>query len=348
MIPVAVCVIFLSGMNQVPVMTSSDAVLEEMRSRVRTDRRATVVLGYVTSWSEELPDPFSVTHLSYAFATIDDDFKSLTIKNESRFKEIAALKNSNPRLKVLLSIGGWGAGNFSEMASDTTCRSDFIRHVASLVEEYGIDGVDIDWEFPGSSQGKISSSKNDRGNFTKLIRQLRDALGSDRVISFASPSYGIYYDYKALMPYVDFVNIMTYDISVPPRHHAPLDRSELTGRVCVKDVIANHFRNGVPANKMVIGIPFYGRGNQSDYKNFEDYRYIRPIPGTERRFDSVAVAPYIADAQTGELLISYDDTVSIKAKCRLVNEIGARGVMFWHYCGDKDGQLLQSIRSSLK
>ncbi len=307
-----------------------------------------VVYGYVTSWSKDLPDPFSVTHLSYAFATIDSTFTTLTIKNLDRFKDIVGLKKQNNKLKVLLSIGGWGAGNFSEMAADDGNRTEFIHNLMNIVITYNLDGIDIDWEFPGSSLGKISSSKEDKSNFTVLMRQIRDSIGRDRVLTFASPAYGNYYDFEDLVPVVDFVNIMTYDMGVPPKLSAPLHQSPNTGKICVDYVVANHYKWGVPVNKMLIGIPFYGRGDDKEYKKFHDYRYIVPKAGTQVCFDSIAMSPYIIDSASGNILISYDDTTAVKAKCKYVKEIGARGVMFWHYCGDKkNGELLHAINSEL-
>lgn len=308
-----------------------------------------IIFSYITSWSNELPDPFSITHLSYAFATIDNNYKSLTIKNEDRFRDIVNLKNVNPYLKVLLAIGGWGAGNFSEMASTEETRKAFIHNAMNIVREYKIDGLDIDWEYPGSSAAKISSSHNDKSNFNKLIKQLRDSLGNSKLLSFASPAYGNYFEYDFLVPYVDFVNLMTYDMSKPPYHHSPLNHSDLTGNKTVKDVVADHYRRGVPGNKMLLGIPFYGRGDEQVYKKFEDFRYIHKKNNTEIKYDSIACVPYIADKKSGKMLISYDDATSIATKCRLVRNCGIKGVMIWHYSGDtKDHYLLKQINSSLK
>lgn len=337
----------ISIMQDLNNLKTDDVILTLEKERDKNSKPS-VILGYVTSWSKELPNPYSVTHLSYAFATIDDDFESLTIKNEERFKEIVNLKSINQKLNILLSIGGWGAGNFSEMASTVDSRSNFIHNAMEIVRRYNLDGLDIDWEYPGSSLGKISSSKKDKSNFTKLIKQLRDSLGTSKYLSFASPSYGVYFDYKEVTPYVDFINVMTYDMNVPPLLHSPLNHSEHTGKTSIKDVIVNHYRNGVSVDKILLGIPFYGRGNEKDYKKFQDYRYIQPMEGTELRYDSIAETPYIVDSQTEELLISFDDTTSIKIKCKFVKDIGLRGVMFWHYCGDtKDHELLKVINSEL-
>ena len=339
---------FLWGFTE-DLQSDTETTLESLRTQNNTENRPHIILGYVTDWSMDIPDPYSVSHLAYAFATINDDYTTLNIKKEERFRQIVNLKDSNPCLKVLLSIGGWGAGNFSEMASTEENRSQFIKNAMYIQRQYGIDGFDIDWEFPGSSLGKISSTKNDKTNFTKLIRQFRDSLGNSGILTFASPSNGKFYEYDSISPYVDFVNVMAYDMGTPPRHHSPLNHSALTGRLSVKDVIANHYKQGVPVGKIVLGVPFYGRGNKSEYKNFQDYRGIKILPNTEKRFDSIAYAPYIADSTTGELLLTYDDSISVKAKCELIKEIGAGGIMFWHYGGDtKDHTLLRTIHSILK
>ena len=86
-----------------------------------------VVVGYVTSWSERIPDPSLVTHLNYAFGHVTTDFDSVRVDNPGRLCSIVALKEANPHLKVLLSVGGWGSGNFSEMASDEAHRISFAR-----------------------------------------------------------------------------------------------------------------------------------------------------------------------------------------------------------------------------
>ena len=105
----------------------------------------TVIVGYAVYWENSLPDPALLTHLNYAFALIKNDFETLDIQKERRLKLMVALKKQIPDLKVLLSIGGWGAGNFSEMAADEKHRKTFCRNCLNAVTKYSLDGIYIDW-----------------------------------------------------------------------------------------------------------------------------------------------------------------------------------------------------------
>ncbi|MBR3541231.1 MAG: glycosyl hydrolase family 18, partial [Bacteroidales bacterium] len=140
-----------------------------------------VVVGYVTSWSDRMPDPNLVTHLNYAFGHVTTGFDSVRVDNPERLCSIVALKEANPHLKVLLSVGGWGSSNFSEMASDEAHRISFARSCQKAIDTYSLDGIDIDWEYPTSSAAGISSSPDDTKNFTLLMHDLRQAIGTDHL-----------------------------------------------------------------------------------------------------------------------------------------------------------------------
>ena len=84
-----------------------------------------------------------------------------------------------------------------------------------MVEQFGLDGIDMDWEYPTSSSANISSSPDDTQNFTLLMRDIREVIGKDKLLTFASVNSAKYVDFVAVEPYVDFVNIMTYDMALP-------------------------------------------------------------------------------------------------------------------------------------
>ena len=218
-----------------------------------------VVAAYVTSWSDVMPDPALLTHVNYAFGGVNETFDGVSIANEPRFAQIVDIKKTKPELKVLLSIGGWGSGRFSEMAANDSLRNSFAKDCARIVNDYGIDGIDIDWEYPGSSAAGISSSENDKENFTLLMRDIRSAIGDDKLLTLASACTPEYIDFRAVMPYVDFVNLMTYDMGNAPLHHAALYQSENTPEMTCESSVKAHIAAGVPAGRLVLGLPFYGK-----------------------------------------------------------------------------------------
>lgn len=293
----------------------------------------TVIVGYAVYWESTMPDPTLLTHINYAFAHIKGDFETLDIKSTSRLSKIAALKEKNPALKVLLSIGGWEAGNFSEMAASETHRKNFCKNCLSAVTQYKLDGIDIDWEYPTSDAAGISCSPDDTKNFTLLMRDLRETLGEDRLLTMASASNAKYVDFKEAVPYMNFVNLMTYDMGDPPQHNGALYRSSKASESC-EESVAKHLAAGVPYEKMVLGIPFYGHG---DGKAFEDYVYYKDIVFDESKYkeqwDGTAKVPYLTDA-TGKMVLTYDNEHSVGLKADYVSQKKLAGAMYWCIEGD--------------
>ena len=293
----------------------------------------TVIVGYAVWWENTLPDPSLMTHLNYAFALIQNDFETLDIKSESRLRLMVALKKQNPDLKVLLSIGGWGAGNFSEMAADEKHRKAFCRNCLNAVTKFGLDGIDIDWEYPTSSSAGISSSSEDTKNFTLLMKDLRETLGDNRLLTMASASNAKYVNFKEAVPYMNFVNIMTYDMGDPPKHNSPLYRSSMASESCDESV-AKHFTAGVPYEKIVLGIPFYGHGDGKAFDDYIDYKHIK-IDGSKYsiQWDATAMVPYVTDA-TGKMVLNYDDAKSVGLKAEYVQQKKLAGAMYWNIEAD--------------
>ena len=129
-------------------------------SAAKKQQQERIVVAYVCSWTNErLPDPMLMTHINYAFGHVNKTFDGVDVQNEPFLRRVVALREQNPKLKIMLSIGGWTSGNFSEMAADARCRMSFARDCGRIVKEYGLDGIDIDWEYPTSSEAGISSQK---------------------------------------------------------------------------------------------------------------------------------------------------------------------------------------------
>ena len=98
-----------------------------------------VIVAYVTSWTNEVPDPTTMTHINYAFGHVNDSFNGVRIDNPERLRMVVGLKAKNPALKVMLSVGGWGSGRFSEMAATAETRMAFAKDCKRVVEEFGLE-----------------------------------------------------------------------------------------------------------------------------------------------------------------------------------------------------------------
>ncbi len=305
------------------------------------------VVGYVTSWSQGMPETDILTTINYAFAHVNDTFDGIRIDNPSRLDSIASLKRSAPGLEVLLSVGGWGSGGFSEMASDSLKRKSFAEACRNLVDRLGLDGIDIDWEYPGSSAAGISSSRADKNNFSLLMRDLRQALGEDNLLTMAAPATVGFYEFRDVIPYVDFINVMAYDLNRPPYHHSSLFRSRLSGDMTADEGIRAHLAAGIPSGKLILGVPFYGHGKKGVFPDFVDFSDIRPEKKMKEEYDKIACVPYIVDKE-GKMVMTFENERSIARKCRYVLENGLGGIMFWEYGGDApDHSLLRAIGKHL-
>ena len=214
------------------------------------------------------------------------------------------------------------------------------------IKEFALDGIDIDWEYPTSSSAKISSSADDTKNYTLMMRAIRAAIGPDKLLTLASSAGGGYIDFKAIEPFIDFVNIMTYDMSGAPKHHSGLYRSSHSAYITADESVKKHVKAGVPAAKLVLGIPFYGHG-QAPLPGWMDYKNIIQLKGYEFHWDDTAKAPYVTDT-TGKILMNYDNPASISIKCQYILENGLLGGMFWDYKGDtEDGELQKTLFEGL-
>jgi chitinase len=286
-----------------------------------------VVLAYVTSWGISTPETSCLTHINYAFGHVADD-------NEPRLQMIVGLKKEKPSLKVLLSVGGWGSSRFSEMAANDSTRTAFAADCRRVIDKFGLDGIDIDWEYPGSGTAGISFSSADKENFTLLMRDVRQAVGKDKLLTIATAATGRYYDFRAIEPYVDYVNIMAYDMEEAPFHHAALHCSDMTEEWSCEKAVAGHIAGGFPVQRLVLGIPFYGHGTNEAPESL-DYRHIISIDSLYSRWDSVAQVPYLVNSK-GTVVVNYENAQSIELKCRFLHRQGMLGAMYWDYDSDDE------------
>lgn len=319
----------------------------------------TIVVAYVTSNAKaELPDPFVMTHINYAFGHVTETFDGVRIDNPERLLQISDLKAQNPALKVQLSIGGWGSGRFSEMAADPKLRKSFAKDCARVMKEFNLDGIDIDWEYPTQGVGAgISESAADTYNYTLLMRDIRRAIGKRALLTLASSQSARYIDFPAILPVISFVNVMTYDMGTPPNGlHNALYPSARAGRNNVVASIDRHIKVGIPPTMLTLGLPFYGRGAKG-YNNYLDYKDFVALcaddcaglkaQGLHEMWDDEACVPYLADAD-GHAVYTIENPRSLRLKCTYAKERHLLGGMYWEYsCDDAQGTLRHIVADEL-
>ena len=145
----------------------------------------------------------------------------------------------------------------------------------------------------------------------------------------------------------DSVNIMSYDMSPASsgRPHAPLYASEASGNHSADSAYRAHLAAGIPAEKLVLGLPFYGRG-VDPYPDYMDYKDLKVLPGTVEIYDSIAETPYMADSISGRILMGFENQRSMAAKLHYIKQQGMLGAMYWEYCAD-NGDLAQQVADSI-
>jgi chitinase len=335
---------------------------------------AYVAAGYVVDRNLPLlsdEDLALLTHVNVAFGQVRND--EIDVDHLQNLHMLAEIKRKFPHVCLLLSVGGWGAGGFSEAAATEAGRVRMAQSAVRILQRYPFDGIDLDWEYPGYSQAGIASSPEDKFRFTLLLRTMREALdrqgerdGRHYLLTIAAGADQFYVDgtqMDAAQSSLDFVQLMTYDMrgafQTLTGHHTNLYTS--SGdlfRISVDRSVQIFERAGVPKEKMVIGAAFYSRkwrqvpnrnnglhqlaGAAGEYgPDFStlDAEYIGKN-GFTRYWDDEAKAPYLFN---GDTFITYDDEESIRHKCGYVKEQGLAGIMFWEFGGDRTRRLLKAI-----
>jgi chitinase len=217
-----------------------------------------------------------LTHVIFSFANVKDGLLIDGYETDAaNYAVLRSVRDENPHLKVMAAAGGWGwSGNFSDMALTAESRGRFIESVIQYIELHDLDGIDLDWEYPGLPGNGNIHRPEDKENFTSLVRELRAALEilgkGDRhyQLTIAAGAFQNFLDHTEMgvvSQYLDYVNLMTYDFtgewSNVTGHHANLLAS---GEFNSGDKSVEIFEKaGVPREKMVLGAAFYGRGWRS-------------------------------------------------------------------------------------
>lgn len=314
-----------------------------------------------------------LTHIIYSFLHLRGNRLSLNGPRDSvNIASLVSLKKTHPNLKILVSLGGWGGcKTCSEAFSTAEGRHEFAISTREILEQFGADGIDLDWEYPAvEGYPGHPFSPEDRGHFTLLLKELRETLGRRYELSFAAGGFTRCLqnsiDWKGVEPYVDRINVMTYDLvngnSTVTGHLTPLYSTPRQAE-SVDEAVRFLDSAGIPGRKIVIGAAFYARtwehvegtnhglfesGAFKTYVRFKDFdRVLDTTQGYVQYWDSTAKAAYCYNAEQ-KIFATFDDIRSVSLKTEYVLKHHLGGIMFWELSGDKyENGMLEAIKRTL-
>lgn len=313
----------------------------------------------------------ALTHLNVAFGIVVDGKINID-RIRPKLKELDRIRKYNPNLNILLSTGGGDQHGHGPATGNEAYLKRFVDSTMEIVREYGFDGIDCDWEFPGDD-GIIE----EKYQHTKLFEAYRNELdnyaaerGKKCWLTTAAGCGQWYIDRTEIHishKYLDFINLMTYDLrgwDQPTGHHTCLYDPVDPPVVFSADRSVKMLENvGVPKEKMVLGAAFYSRmwtgvpdinrglnqPSESGGGFGPSYTAISLIfeknGDYTKYWDDDAKAPWLFNGNT---FISYDDPESVRLKCEYVNRNGLAGMMYWEHGSDKTGVLFRTISDNLE
>lgn len=348
---------------------------------VASPPEAPIVLGYFTNWAHRRPAPYDFrttdvdatlfTHIAYAFASVEvssdrETYELALVSPDDRrlVTEVMSLKAKNPKLEVLLSVGGWAMNDaptewiFTSLAESAERRGHFIRQSVRFLREFGFDGLDIDWEFPGAPErgGRLV----DRKNFTALLREFRAYMHSEAeesgrpelrltIAAPAGPFFARNLELTEIHGPLDWINVMTYDYhgewEEKTGANAPMDDD---GPDLV-ETIAMYRAANTPAKKLVLGLATYARGWGGVDKPALGERSSEKLAYKGEGGDALTAHEIARRVKSGALvgawdersqtplaydvksrsLFSYESERSYRVKLEFLKREGLAGAMFW-------------------
>ena len=349
-----------------------------------SDDSSKVIVAYVAGWKDikEKHIPAErITHINYAFAHVDSAGLIAPIEPRHRerdslnFIKLHSIKERNKDLKILVSIGGWThSKGFSDAVLTEEGRKKLTQSGVEYLIKHQLDGLDFDWEYPALQGDNNPVRPEDRENFVLMLKSFREALDSlgkvnntHYLTTIASGGFRKYLEVNNLaeaQQYLDFINIMAYDFytagDATTGHHANLYPNGGKGRSAAT-AVEEHIEFGVPAEKLVLGVPFYGKmwkevspesnglNQPGTYRMGLPFQQIYALTMTskyKRFWDEKAQAPYLYAAQDSTW-VTYEDPESIQKKAEFIREKGLKGGMFWEMSEDNTRLLLKALYEGL-
>lgn len=315
-------------------------------------------------------DADKMDQLNYAFALIENG--EATGRHWQSIRQVSAYLRRHPEIDGVLSVGGWGAEGFSDACATAAGREKLADSMLSLMDAHGFVGVDVDWEYPGSSAAGITRRDEDVENWYQLLALLRQGLdarqeasGRDYLLSVAlgaGEAQVKAVDGARLSALVDQAVVMAYDLRGFDRetgHHAglyPDGETQLSGAWAVKA----YAETGLTESKMLLGIPLYGRqwrrvptANDGLFQRAEtsgnkaityDEALAMAQEDGVQFYDMDAQAAWLFD---GSSFVSYENKESMAAKAKWVRDGGLLGAALWSYSQDGTGTQLETLSSGL-
>ncbi|XP_050029822.1 uncharacterized protein [Dermacentor andersoni] len=316
-------------------------------------------------------DPQLCTHVIYAWASLDNDSLHIASADYNAdikynlYNRTLALKAVNRRLKVLLSLGGRGSSEdtYSTLAANSTARRSFARHAATFVAEHRFDGLDVDWEYPSCVGDDCRDNMPDKRNFVLLLQDIREAFDAFNppLLLTAAISGNVQVIRKAyhvaeMFNQTDFISVMAYDYfgtqNPVVAHYSPLQSAtdETNPEMSIEYVVSTLMAMGAPAEKLVLGVPFYARSYTlanprlnyigAPARGKGEPGPVTATPGTLAYYEicsaikaggwTTMMDPRAGVyAYAGDQWVCFDGPRSLMRKARFALDAGLAGLMAW-------------------
>ncbi|KAL7746162.1 hypothetical protein RI367_008533 [Sorochytrium milnesiophthora] len=372
----------------------------------KCDNKMSIRVGYYEGWATKRPcnamapdmiNPYAYTHIHYAFGVITPDLTVGVAQPEDldQIRTLTGMKRLNPSLKIVLSVGGWAFSNpgptvhrFSDMTASAETRAKFINSVQAFLSEQNLDGIDFDWEYPRTPER--NGRAGDTDNYLALVWELRRSVGTSKSISIAAPA-GFWYlrEFRIaeMAQELNYIVYMTYDMHGNWDYHIPSLGGYLNAHnnmTEIKSALNMIQKAGVPSDKVLMGIGFYGRSFKQADPDCEapGCKFVDPgqvIPSldnyqvTARPGDCTGAGGILSyseimlyvqqenyrslwrdEAAATNILtynddewVAYDDDVTLRIKLKAADDMCLGGIIVWAIDLDTPGGSLSGTLTDL-
>ncbi|KAJ1961839.1 hypothetical protein IWQ62_003729 [Dispira parvispora] len=401
----------LSQVNAQPVdnsqLSSPAGTGFSQRGAQSMNSQSKVIVGYYPAWTNtnmKLEDISArLTHINFAFAKIDGQTYQLKLDNPGLFKTVRDHVRQRGT-KILICVGGWTESKYFSPMITKGNRNKFIDSAIRMIKDLDADGIDFNWEFPDrpGRTGNIVNEAGDLPNYMEFLQAmfngLSQAFGANRkwlTVTTPQTAYGSTGPLETVQKngfhqFVNYINVMAYDLNGnwgdKTGPNAPLKAPPGDGKSgvipgSVDRAISTWLRSGMPAEKIVVGLAFYGRSTfaqvnmqsggsiyvprnvkqnvvscmsgdsdgicdwpslRKDFLDSNNFQRAKPNSGWIRNWDELSQTPWLYQPST-KRFISYDDPLSISIKVNEVTRRNLAGVMIWDIGKDYNGELMSAI-----